>query len=306
MLKNKKFEGYLLKNRIPGVLLAVLMAVFMILMAGKFELLNRLNSKSYRTLEEIENISDPYGNDVKITVDRADYLGYDYFVDSERQGGYYICQQNGRYAILLLKSNDEVVLNYTVKGRMIAGGDEYSAIIEGITKDMGIPASQLETRMYPLIISEVDFPRIYYNMMLLVLVLTVLWAVYVLIRCVYDVSCPWRVHRVRDALGKKAGKDTIRDIDAQLRYNLYYDQYGIAITDKYFVCHGIWHTDVVALDSIETFKKLRTSSNIGVNKKVYKLLMVDVDGVTYEQNFRSERELDEALTYLDGDKRPSR
>lgn len=306
MLKNKKFEGYLLKNRIPGVLLAVLMAVFMILMAGKFELLNRLNSKSYRTLEEIENISDPYGNDVKITVDRADYLGYDYFVDSERQGGYYICQQNGRYAILLLKSNDEVVLNYTVKGRMIAGGDEYSAIIEGITKDMAIPASQLETRMYPLIISEVDFPRIYYNMMLLVLVLTVLWAVYVLIRCVYDVSCPWRVRRVRDALGKKAGKDTIRDIDAQLRYNLYYDQYGIAITDKYFVCHGIWHTDVVALDSIETFKKLRTSSNIGVNKKVYKLLMVDVDGVTYEQNFRSERELDEALTYLDGDKRPSR
>ena len=150
MFKNKKFECYLLKNRIPGVVLAVLMTVFMLMMAGRFELLNRLDSKTYRTLNEIESISNPYGSDVKITVDRADYLGYDYFVDSERQGSYYICQQDGRYAILLLKSNDDVVLNYTIKGRMISGGSEYSSIIDGITSDMGIAAAQLDTRMYPL------------------------------------------------------------------------------------------------------------------------------------------------------------
>lgn len=235
MFKNKKFECYLLKNRIPGVVLAVLMTVFMLMMAGRFELLNRLDSKTYRTLNEIESISNPYGSDVKITVDRADYLGYDYFVDSERQGSYYICQQDGRYAILLLKSNDDVVLNYTIKGRMISGGSEYSSIIDGITSDMGIAAAQLETRMYPLIISEVDFPRIYYNMMLLVLIVTVLWSVYVIVRCIYEVSCPWKVRSVRDVLGKRADRQTIRDIDSQLRYEMYYDQYGIAITDKYFV-----------------------------------------------------------------------
>ena len=307
MFKNKKFECYLLKNRIPGVVLAVLMTVFMLMMAGRFELLNRLDSKTYRTLNEIESISNPYGSDVKITVDRADYLGYDYFVDSERQGSYYICQQDGRYAILLLKSNDDVVLNYTIKGRMISGGSEYSSIIDGITSDMGIAAAQLETRMYPLIISEVDFPRIYYNMMLLVLIVTVLWSVYVIVRCIYEVSCPWKVRSVRDVLGKRADRQTIRDIDSQLRYEMYYEQYGIAITDKYFVCHGMWHTDVVALDNIETFKKLRTSSNIGSGKKkIYKLLMVDVDGVTYEQDFRSEKDINEALSYLSDDKRVKR
>ena len=194
-----------------------------------------------------------------------------------------------------------------IKGRMISGGSEYSSIIDGITSDMGIAAAQLETRMYPLIISEVDFPRIYYNMMLLVLIVTVLWSVYVIVRCIYEVSCPWKVRSVRDVLGKRADRQTIRDIDSQLRYEMYYDQYGIAITDKYFVCHGMWHTDVVALDNIETFKKLRTSSNIGSGKKkIYKLLMVDVDGVTYEQDFRSEKDINEALSYLSDDKRVKR
>ena len=190
---------------------------------------------------------------------------------------------------------------------MISGGSEYSSIIDGITSDMGIAAAQLETRMYPLIISEVDFPRIYYNMMLLVLIVTVLWSVYVIVRCIYEVSCPWKVRSVKDVLGKRADRQTIRDIDSQLRYEMYYDQYGIAITDKYFVCHGMWHTDVVALDNIETFKKLRTSSNIGSGKKkIYKLLMVDVDGVTYEQDFRSEKDINEALSYLSDDKRVKR
>lgn len=299
MFKNKKFELYLLKNRIPGVAIAVAMAVIMVVMAGRFELFNRLNSKSYRTLDEIENISELHGSDVKITVDRADYLGYDYFVDSERQGSYYICQQAGRYAILLLKSKDDVVLNYAIKGRMVAGGDEYSSIVDGITADMGITSDQLESRLYPMIISEVDFPGIYYNMMLLVLILAVLWAVYIMARCIYEVCRPWKISRINAALGKNADRQTIQDIDSQLRHELYYDQYGVAITDKYFVCHGMWHTDVVALETIESFKKLRTSSNIGSGKKkIYKLLMVDVDGVTYEQDFRSEKDIDEALSYL--------
>lgn len=69
----------------------------------------------------------------------------------------------------------------------------------------------------------------------------------------------------------------------------------------------MWRTDVVALDNIETFKKLRTSSNIGSGKKkIYKLLMVDVDGVTYEQDFRSEKDINEALSYLSDDKRVKR
>ena len=38
--------------------------------------------------------------------------------------------------------------------------------------------------------------------------------------------------------GGKADRNTVRDIDEQLRYNLYYDQDGIAITDKYLVYQG--------------------------------------------------------------------
>ena len=282
MLKNKKFEGYILRNRIVGVVVSLILVSVMIYMACHFSLIDRMNTRTYRTLADIENIDNLGENDVSITIERADYLGYDYYEDSERIGRYYYCQQDGRYAILLLTSSDEVVLNYTVRGRLISGSSEYDDILDGLAQDIGISRRQIECRIYPHIISEVDFPRIYYNMMLLV--------------------CPWKTARLRSALGSRTDRNTIRDIDNQLRYNLYYDQDGVAITDSYFVYHGMWHTDVVRLDSIETFKKLRTSSNIGVgSKRIYKLIMVDVDGVTYEQNFKSEASLDEALSYL-GDK----
>jgi hypothetical protein len=302
MLKNKKFEGYILRNRIVGVVVSLILVSVMIYMACHFSLIDRMNTRTYRTLADIENIDNLGENDVSITIERADYLGYDYYEESERIGRYYYCQQDGRYAILLLTSSDEVVLNYTVRGRLISGSSEYDDILDGLAQDIGISRRQIECRIYPHIISEVDFPRIYYNMMLLVLVLSVLWAVYCVAHCIYNLVCPWKTARLRSALGSRTDRNTIRDIDNQLRYNLYYDQDGVAITDSYFVYHGMWHTDVVRLDSIETFKKLRTSSNIGVgSKRIYKLIMVDVDGVTYEQNFKSEASLDEALSYL-GDK----
>ena len=80
----------------------------------------------------------------------------------------YYCQQDGRYAILLIRSNEDVLLNYTLRGRVVSADDVYTSIVDGLAQDMGIPSQQLESKVYPLIISEVDFPRIYYNMMLLV------------------------------------------------------------------------------------------------------------------------------------------
>ena len=177
-MKNRKFESYILKNRIPGIILSLIMVGCMIIMAWHFSLPDRIRSRTYRSIADVESRANPNDRDVTITVDRADYIGYDYYVDSERQGRYYYCQQDGRYAILLIRSNEDVLLNYTLRGRVVSADDVYTSIVDGLAQDMGIPSQQLESKVYPLIISEVDFPRIYYNMMLLVLVLTALWALY--------------------------------------------------------------------------------------------------------------------------------
>lgn len=237
-MKNRKFESYILKNRIPGIILSLIMVGCMIIMAWHFSLPDRIRSRTYRSIADVESRANPNDRDVTITVDRADYIGYDYYVDSERQGRYYYCQQDGRYAILLIRSNEDVLLNYTLRGRVVSADDVYTSIVDGLAQDMGIPSQQLESKVYPLIISEVDFPRIYYNMMLLVLVLTALWALYNIVRCIYSVCCPWKVSGMQVVSGGKADRNTVRDIDEQLRYNLYYDQDGIAITDKYLVYHG--------------------------------------------------------------------
>ena len=51
--------------------------------------------------------------------------------------------------------------------------------------------------------------------------------------------------------------------------------------------------------SLHSQHRKGASANIGpADKKIYKLLMVDVDGVTYEQDFKTEAAIDEALSYL--------
>ena len=86
-MKNRKFESYILKNRIPGIILSLIMVGCMIIMAWHFSLPDRIRSRTYRSIADIESRANPNDRDVTITVDRADYIGYDYYVDSERQAG---------------------------------------------------------------------------------------------------------------------------------------------------------------------------------------------------------------------------
>ena len=74
MLKNKKFEGYILRNRIVGVVVSLILVSVMIYMACHFSLIDRMNTRTYRTLADIENIDNLGENDVSITIERADYL----------------------------------------------------------------------------------------------------------------------------------------------------------------------------------------------------------------------------------------
>ena len=92
-MKNRKFESYILKNRIPGIILSLIMVGCMIIMAWHFSLPDRIRSRTYRSIADVESRANPNDRDVTITVDRADYIGYDYYVDSERQGRYYYCHQ---------------------------------------------------------------------------------------------------------------------------------------------------------------------------------------------------------------------
>lgn len=298
MLKNKKYEGYLLINRIWGTMLSLVMVVIMLVMAGRFELISRLGSRSYRTFAEIATQTDAGNEDVDITVKRADYAGYDYYVDSERRGRYYYCEEDGRFAILLLDSTEDVVLSYKLRGRVMPADDSYDEILAGLAADIGIDKERIRAEAYDMVVSEIDFPRIYYNMMLLVLVLSVVWLLYRLADCIYVYVCPWKNPGSSVSVGGRMDRNTIIDVDEQLRHNVYYEQDGIVITDKYFVYHGMWRTDIVELSNIETYKKLKTTSNISGGRRLYKLLMTDTEGVTYEQNFKTESSLDEAITFL--------
>lgn len=298
MFKNKRFEIYLLKNRITGLALSLVIAAAFILMAFHVELADRLVAKTYHSMDEIESANETGDADVTITIDRADYMGYDSYDGATRQGSYYYCEENGRFAVLLLESDEDVLLGYTVRGRVLQADEDYEQIASQLAKDIGLTAGQLEKSMYSFVISEIDFPRMYYIVLLAALIGAVLLLAWNIVGCVRCMLCPWKQVQVRTLLGNDADPGRIKDIDSQLRYNVRFDREGVTVTDSYFLYHSIRHTDVVMLDRIEAYRKLRTSPNIGPDRKVYKLLMTDVDGVTYEQNFKTEQALDEALSCL--------
>ena len=45
-MKNRKFESYILKNRIPGIILSLIMVGCMIIMAWHFSLPDRIRSRT--------------------------------------------------------------------------------------------------------------------------------------------------------------------------------------------------------------------------------------------------------------------
>ena len=58
-MKNRKFESYILKNRIPGIILSLIMVGCMIIMAWHFSLPDRIRSRTYRSIADVESRANP-------------------------------------------------------------------------------------------------------------------------------------------------------------------------------------------------------------------------------------------------------
>ena len=66
MLKNKKFECYLLKNKIPGMVISLIMVAVMLFMAGYFDLKDRIRTNVCRDMSQVEVQKD--NSDVDISI----------------------------------------------------------------------------------------------------------------------------------------------------------------------------------------------------------------------------------------------
>ena len=71
-MKNRKIECYILKIRIHGIILSLIIVGCMIIMAWHFSLQERIRSRTYRSIADVESRANPNDRDVTITVDRAD------------------------------------------------------------------------------------------------------------------------------------------------------------------------------------------------------------------------------------------
>lgn len=300
MFKNRRFDLYLLKNTILSMLPALAVLVAMMAIISHFEIANKFTFEYADGPDALQRIYDRQVYNVKLHVDRADYLGYDYYLDDDMAGRYYYSFIDGKCIILLIDSKEDVILDYTVKGLIKSDSALYQYLLAQCASDMGIDVEQLQNAAYGYVISEVDYPELFYGIVQIVILIVICIIIITLLEGIYRIILPWKTPSVKAINGVANGKLVVKDLNKQLKECLLLKQKDILVTEKYLIAPSAFRTDVILIDHIEVLSKhMERKHGIFGSKDVYKLIISDSEDMFYEQEFENEQMIDEIIPLLE-------
>lgn len=300
MYKNRRFDLYLLKNTVLSMLPAMVVLVAMMAMMYHFEIAKKFTFEYADGPDELQRIYAEEVYNVKLHVDRADYLGYEYYLDDNLAGRYYYSFIDGKCIIFLIDSKEDVILDYTVKGMIKADTAIYQYLISQCADDMGIDVEQLQNVTYDYVISEVDYPEFFYGIVQLVIFVVICIIIITILEGIYRILFPWKTPSVKSINGVANGRLVVKDLNNQLKNCLLLKQKNILVTEKYLVAPSVFHTDVIMIDNIEVLSKhMERKRSFGRSRDVYKLIISDSEDMFYEQEFENEQMIDEIIPLLE-------
>ncbi|MGN0396352.1 MAG: hypothetical protein ACI4EF_13395 [Coprococcus sp.] len=301
MYKNKRFDLYLLKNTLMSILPALIVIIVMMILITHFNISERLSFEYLGSPAALDSSYEKRTYNVCFHIDRADYMGYDYYLDDKLAGRYYYAFIDGRCMVFLIDSRDDVILDYDVKGVVKADTALYQYLISQCALDMGIDTEQFQKVTYDYVISEVDYPKVFYEIIRLVIILILLISMIIVLEGIYHIIFPWKTRSVKSINGVANGKLVVKDLNNQLRDKLLLKQKDIIVTEKYLVAPSLFHTDVILIDHIEVLSKHmeRKKHLLLKNRDIYKLIISDSEDMFYEQEFENEQLIDEVIPLLE-------
>ena len=283
--------------------------VIMLLIVGCMRHFHLLNNLDFYHTDDPRQLSSLYKSETKnveMRFQKLTYMGYDYEVDGERVGGYYYAWVNGKFMVALLDSDETIICDYLVQGQLKKDPAVYNYILSQCAESAGIDQKQLENITYDYLISEVDYPKTFYMIVKVALILAFAVILLWIIEGVIYWFFPWNHPQIRRMKGYHNKKLLVGDINRQLHDALVYETGNYYVTRKYLVIWTPFRTDIIVLRDIDVVSRHKETKKIlpwMPPRDVYKLIISNANGVIFEHDFLDENTLDTILSYLHTKKR---
>lgn len=294
-----RLNRILFRNSIAMLIPAVCVLLVVLTITIRYPIIYRMTSHHVESLDEIKGWYQNGCCNVIMDVPVLKYTGYDYYEDGKVTGAYYYTFQEGECVFCLIKTHkpEPILKNERVKGTILGESATLEAMKNEFAKEMNLDYDALNQLVYPLMLSEIDYP--YLEVFLVWLLLIIPYGISVLMigLIIYWTIRPDTHPSVRSLKEFGDRRLVYEEIRSQLANRLLQHNYNYYITDEYLIIHNWQTTDFIRIDYIRYISKHVVSKQRG-KKQVYRLTMSNPEKMFYERNFHSEACVDEIMEAL--------
>ena len=295
----RRLNWILFRNTVARLIPAVFILTLVLIIVVHYPILYKMSTHSVENLNEISGWYLNDSNNVVIEIPVMKYTGYDYYENGKRSGAYYYTFQENQCMFFLIKTKNPVpVLNNTrVRGTILGESGNFEAMKNEFAKELGLDYDSFEEVVYPLMISEIDYPYMKIILMWLLLILPYIMSVMTILLSIYWTIRPDRHPSTRSLKEFGDRRLVYEEIRSQLGKRLVKHQYNYYITDEYLLISNWRTTDFVRIDYIKYISKHVITKMHG-RKQIYRLTMSNPEKMFYEHDFKLESCADEIMEAL--------
>lgn len=299
MFETRRLNLLLLKNTIMALLPAVVILLIIIASMAHYNLLGNLEFHQIKNLEDLDAAYYDNIENVQITFQEIDNMGYDYTLNGKKAGSYYYAFLDGKCVILLVDSDEARLYDYTVKGQLKQDNTMYNYLLGQCADAVGFSLDQMKSVTYRFVISEVDYPRVFYGIVKTAFYLAVLIVVFSIVEGLVCIAFPWLHPQMRKLKGVSSRRLIAGDINRQIHDAVRFDRGNVIVTKKYLIISTWMYTDIIILKEIEVISKHKERKKVFLGEKtVFKLIISNSRDMFYEHEFKNEDILDEMIPLI--------
>ena len=295
----RRLNWILFRNTIAMLVPALLVLILVLTIVMHYPIIYHMTTHQVEQLDEIMSRHQSNSNNIIMQVPVMKYTGYDYYENGKRTGAYYYAFLEDECVFFLIKTKDPkpVLDNEKIRGTILGDSASLEAMKNEFAKELEIEYDAFNEVVYPLMVSEVDYPYLEIFLMWLLLIIPYAVSVITILLTIYWTIWPGK-HPSTRSLKEFGDRQLVyEEIRSQLGKRLVKHHYNYYITDEYLVISNWRTTDFVRIDYIKYISKHVITSMHG-RKQVYRLTMSNPEKMFYEHDFKLENCADEIMETL--------
>lgn len=298
-LKQERLSLLLLKNTIVMLIPAIIIFAVIFGITRRYPVIYQMTCHKVDTIEEMQEWYNQSCYNVQLEVEQLKYTGYDYYEDGKQTGAYYYTFMEGQCIFFLMetKSPEAVLENITVQGKLLRDSAGLDAMKNEFSKELGLNYDSFISFVYPLMLSEVDYPYLEIFLLWLLIIIPYIAATSIIVLSIIWTIQPYRHPSAKQLSDFGDRKLVYEEIRSQFKNRLLQHNYNYYMTEEYLIISNWIRTDFIRIDYIRYISR-HVIMKMNGRKQVYRLTMSNPEKMFYENDFDSEACADEIMVAL--------